>query len=227
MADQCFLFAGGEEAVEEEANIAPPPLPTVLYDEGTEEEETIAQLQKRVVEMCGRVFRVLGPGFREAAYQKAVAVELNEAGLPYMLEAPVVFHYKGYGVGVGYADIVVQNRLVLELKSTLTPIQPAHVNQCRGYMRGMHIQHGLVINFPQYRTRDQAIDVFDCHLGINYPTAELDSDFVERADLLGPNAPHFDGLPYEPVSYLDNGKRSREELEVRLDAPGAVTVKRR
>lgn len=128
-------------------------------------EMSVIQLKRCIVDMCSRIFRVLGPGFRENAYEKALEAELNQARFPYLCQAPVPIHYLGQPVAMGYADIIVNRQVVLELKAAKTSISPGHLNQCRGYMRALHIDHGLLINFPQYKARTGDIDVFDLFLG--------------------------------------------------------------
>lgn len=148
----------------------------------------ISQLQRKIVTICSQIFRTLGPGFRELAYQKALEYELAQEGLAYMDQQPILIYYKGRGVGMGYSDIIVENRLVIELKASKSAITPGNLNQCRGYMRALHIAHGLVINFPQYKARTAEIDVYDCFLGTTYPTIPLDPTVRDHADngLYGP-----------------------------------------
>ena len=149
---------------------------------------SIMQLKRTIVDISSRIFRVLGPGFREMAYEKALEVELNIHRIPYLCQAPVPIYYMNQVIAMGYSDIIVDQRLVLELKAAKTAISPGHLNQCRGYMRSLHIEHGLVINFPQYKPRTSEIDVFDCYLGSNYPLIPISSDVQVGADAgkLGP-----------------------------------------
>jgi GxxExxY protein len=145
----------------------------------------LLELKRSVVNMCSRIFRSLGPGFRELCYQKALEVELNRAHIRYLCQAPVPIYYMQEVIAIGYADIIVDGRLILELKAAKTPVAPGHLNQCRGYMRASGIQHGFVINFPQYKPRNTTIDVYDCYLGNNYPvdpTRDLSEQEIQQAD---------------------------------------------
>ena len=151
-----------------------------------EEKMSVIQLKRVVVDMCSRIYRTLGPGFRELCYEKALEVELNRAQIQYLCQAPVPFYYLGEVVGMGYADIIVDKQLVLELKASKTPIAPGHLNQCRGYMRAMKIEHGLVINFPQYKARTGDLDVYDCYLGTNYPINSMSEIEKSKANENGP-----------------------------------------
>lgn len=176
-----------------EAPSSPPNSPT-----SPQSKMSVFHLKRTVVDMCSRIFRVLGPGFRETVYEKALVVELNEAGLAFVSQAPVPIYYKQSSVGVGYADIVVDNQLVLELKAAKTPISPGNKSQCRGYMRSLHLDHGLVINFCQFRAREEDIEVFDCYLSASFPARGPPQDKASEI-AAGPGlcvAPR-DVVPYE------------------------------
>lgn len=179
-------------------------------DDDEESKMSIFQLKRNVIEMCSRIFRVIGPGFREAVYEKALVVELNLASVAFVSQAPVPIYYKGTSVGVGYADIIVDNQLVLELKAAKTPISPGNMSQCRGYMRSLHLDHGLVINFCQYRSREQDIEVYDCFLAANYPVKGPPQDKeAELADGPGVKVAPADVTPYSALQMeceeLDGG----------------------
>jgi GxxExxY protein len=124
-------------------------------DDQKEEEPTnvgsIFVLKQKIERMATLIFQALGPGSKEKVYQKALEQMLHDENLVCMSEKPVPFYFNGECVAVGYADIVVKNLLVLELKAISGSIQITHINQCRQYMRGLRIEHGLVINFPQHQ----------------------------------------------------------------------------
>lgn len=145
---------------------------------------------KRVIEqMCSRIFRAMGPGFREKVYQRCLEEELHNAGILFKSEFPVSFFYLDRCIGIGYSDIIVQNRLVLELKSIAQSIGNPQINQCIQYMRALDIKHGLVINFPQHRKREQEVDIFDCYLGKSISVSKMVYDQTRMADQ-GHYGPH-------------------------------------
>ncbi len=88
----------------------------------------------------------LGHGFLEAVYQKALAHELMLGDLKVARE--VVFHivYKGREVGTYLADMVVADRMIVELKA-IDALTAAHVGQCLNYLRASNLSTGLLINF--------------------------------------------------------------------------------
>ena len=97
----------------------------------------------------GAVFevnRILGHGFLERVYRNALLIELRKRGLKAESEVPIQVQYKGELVGDYFADIVVEDRIILELKS-IEKLQPVHEAQLLNYLKATGIQIGLLINF--------------------------------------------------------------------------------
>lgn len=95
------------------------------------------------------VHSVLGSGLLEEVYKKALAYELQLRGYTVKIECPVNLVYKDANIGTCLrADIVVNNEIVLELKSTET-INPVAYYQVRTYLRFLHLQTGYIINFNE------------------------------------------------------------------------------
>lgn len=97
----------------------------------------------------GAVFEVskhLGPGFLEKVYQKALAVELQERGLGVEEEKPVNVFYKGRLVGDYRVDLLVEGRVVLELKAQ-HQLPPSAEPQLINYLRATGFEVGLLVNF--------------------------------------------------------------------------------
>lgn len=92
------------------------------------------------------VFRTLGAGFLEQVYQKALLKELKEKGLTAVAEQAINVHYKGDVVGEYRADIIVEGKVLLELKAQA--ILPASAEpQLLNYLKATGIKVGLLINF--------------------------------------------------------------------------------
>ena len=97
----------------------------------------------------GAVFevnRVLGPGFLEKVYEKALLVELKRRGLKAETQVPIQIQYKGQIVGEYIADIVVEDRVIIELKS-VDQLQKIHEAQILNYLKATGFKIGLLINF--------------------------------------------------------------------------------
>ncbi|MEO0476658.1 MAG: GxxExxY protein, partial [Planctomycetota bacterium] len=79
--------------------------------------EELNRLSHDVIGAAIEVHRILGPGFLERSYQRALAIELRIRGIQHTLESPIHLDYKGESVGEGRIDLLVGNQLVIELKT--------------------------------------------------------------------------------------------------------------
>ena len=107
-----------------------------------EEEE----LTGTVIGCAMRVHSTLGPGFLESVYEHALAHELQKQGLVFATQQPIDVHYDGTIVGHFLADILVYDRLIVELKAVQT-LTPAHEYQLVNYLVATGIDIGLLLNF--------------------------------------------------------------------------------
>ncbi|MBP2313695.1 GxxExxY protein [Azospirillum soli] len=109
------------------------------------DDETEA-LTERVIGAGFEVFNTLGHGFVESVYQNALLHELRSRNLDVGLEVPFGVSYKGNSVGTYYADIVVEHRVIVELKVTES-LAPPHIKQVVNYLRASGMAVGLLLNF--------------------------------------------------------------------------------
>lgn len=102
-----------------------------------------------MVKFCAQeVFNELGTGHTEAVYEAALAVEISlydYDALTIMRQVPCPINYKGFTVGVGFIDILV-NDLIVELKSVIK-LTPKDVQQVKKYLLALDLNNGLLINF--------------------------------------------------------------------------------
>ena len=97
----------------------------------------------------GAVFevnRVLGPGFIEKVYENALIIEIRQRGFNANNQVPIKVFYKKNLVGEYIADILVENRVIIELK-TVENLDNVHEAQLLNYMKAIGIQVGLLVNF--------------------------------------------------------------------------------
>jgi GxxExxY protein len=92
------------------------------------------------------VHRHLGPGLMEASYERALCVELSARGMAFVRQSSVPVLYKGILVGEYRVDLVVEERVVVEVKS-VDALAGVHRAQLLAYMRVLRLQHGLLLNF--------------------------------------------------------------------------------
>lgn len=104
-------------------------------------------LTEKVIGCAIEVHRALGPGLLENAYQQALAYELSQSELSFELEVPLSVEYKKVHLECGYRlDIVVENSLIVELKS-VDALVGIHTAQLLTYLKLSNIKTGLLLNF--------------------------------------------------------------------------------
>ena len=111
-------------------------------------------LTEKVIGCAIEVHRALGPGLLESAYQHCLVHELRLGGIAFQAEVAVPVEYKGLRLECSYRlDVIVENRLILELKS-VDAILGIHEAQLLTYMKLTRIPTGLLINFNAARLVD-------------------------------------------------------------------------
>jgi len=115
----------------------------------------------------GAVFevnRVLGPGFLEKVYENALLAELKARGLKAEAQVPIEVHYKSTLVGEYFADIVVDKKVLVELK-TVETIDNNHEAQMLNYLKATGIKVGLLVNFkqPKAQIKRMVLDLPEGH----------------------------------------------------------------
>ena len=114
--------------------------------ERRELEEEMSQLTYAVIGAAIEVHRVLGPGFLESVYQEALEVEFRIRGIPCQPQKAIAVTYKGYQVGQGVLDFLVNDVLIVELKA-VENLAPIHEAQVISYLKITNHPLALLINF--------------------------------------------------------------------------------
>jgi GxxExxY protein len=94
------------------------------------------------------VFKQLGAGFSERVYHNAIEVLLKKHSVTFESERVMPVLFEGVEVGSVRADLVIENKIVVELKRG-SSLKDKHTTQCFMYMKLLGITEGLVINFPE------------------------------------------------------------------------------
>ena len=113
------------------------------------------ELTGRIIKIFYKVYNELGHGFLESIYQNAFIIELANLGIAVESEKRIVVYYAGKPVGNFEADLVVEGRVILELKAKES-LHPAHEAQLVNYLRATEIELGLLFNFgkePQFKRK--------------------------------------------------------------------------
>ena len=95
---------------------------------------------------------VLGSGFLEKVYENSLAHDLKKAGLSVSRQQPINVIYDGILVGDYFADLVVENEIIVELKAVRN-IEDSHLAQCLNYLKATEKRLGLLINFGNPRVQ--------------------------------------------------------------------------
>ena len=107
-----------------------------------------SEITSVIIKEAYYVYNYLGSGFLESIYEKALAIRLTKAGLKVSLQQPIKVYFEGEIIGDFYADIIVNDNVILELKA-VENIHPKHEVQLVNYLKATEIEVGLVINFGE------------------------------------------------------------------------------
>ena len=105
-----------------------------------------AELSHAIVGAAIEVHRHIGPGQLESVYELALRHELALREIPHRAQVPIPMLYKGCVVGDYVADLIVDDKIVVELKA-VTALQPVHLAQTLSYVHATRLRLGLLINF--------------------------------------------------------------------------------
>jgi len=117
-------------------------------------EVDLNELTEKVIGLAIKVHRILGPGLLESAYEQTLMIEFRRNGIQAQNQVLVPIVYEGEIVEKAFrADVVVEDRLILELKSVKT-IDPSVHKTLFTYLRLSHLKAGLIFNFHERLLKD-------------------------------------------------------------------------
>ncbi len=105
-----------------------------------------AELTEKIIKAAQNVHNELGFGFLEKVYHNALVLELLKMGLDITSEKPISVYYDGQVVGEYIVDIIVCDKVILEIKA-VQAVNPAHEAQLVNYLKATDIDVGLLLNF--------------------------------------------------------------------------------
>ena len=106
----------------------------------------IKELVEQIIECAKQVRSQLTPGFEEKVYKNALYIELVDHGLPVETEVSFKVYYKNHIVGDYRADMIVDRRVIIELKA-VSSLSTIHEVQLVNYLTATGIDDGILINF--------------------------------------------------------------------------------
>lgn len=103
-------------------------------------------LTHQIIGSAMEVHKIIGNGFQEVIYQRALAIEFNSRNIPFAREAEMSIFYKEQEVGLRRVDFFVDQKVMLELKAVIQ-IEDVHLAQALNYLEAFNMETGLLINF--------------------------------------------------------------------------------
>ena len=105
-----------------------------------------SELTGKIIGCAMEVHRVLGNGFQEVIYQRALAIELAEHGIEFSREHEMEIAYKGEIIGTRRVDFFVEGKIMVELKA-ISKLEDVHLAQAINYLEAYDLEVGLLLNF--------------------------------------------------------------------------------
>ncbi|MDE2950883.1 MAG: GxxExxY protein [Chloroflexota bacterium] len=110
-------------------------------------------LTYQIIGAAIEVHRELGPKLLESIYEEALCIELDLRQLRYERQKKIELNYKGHEIGTFIVDIIVENSVIVELKSVAN-LAPVHEAQLISYLKLAKLRRGLLINFSVTTLRE-------------------------------------------------------------------------
>ncbi|WP_441000351.1 GxxExxY protein [Fodinibius sp. SL11] len=110
-------------------------------------------MSRKIIRSFYDVYNELGTGFLELVYENSFYILLNESGLDVEQQVPISVYFKGHEVGKYVADLIIENKILIELKS-VSSLLPQHDAQILNYLKATDINIGLMMNFgdePEFK----------------------------------------------------------------------------
>lgn len=116
------------------------------------------ELTEKIIAVFYKVYNKLGYGFPEKVYEKSLMIEFGKASIPAVSQAPIKVQYEDEIVGEYYADILVDNKVILEIKAAKCLVEENEA-QLLNYLKATDIEVGLLLNFgPKPEINRKAFD---------------------------------------------------------------------
>lgn len=118
------------------------------------EQYKYSELTGKIIGCAMEVHKILGSGFQEVIYQRALAIEMTIQGTDFKREFEMPIFYKGEQIGTRRVDFLVEGVVSVEIKA-VAAMDDTHLNQALNYLEAYNLEIGLLINFGskslQYR----------------------------------------------------------------------------
>ena len=105
-----------------------------------------SELTFRIIGCAMEVHNILGNGFQEVIYQRALAIEMNRQRISFARESEMDIHYRGQLIGKRRVDFFVEQKVMVEIKAVIQ-LEDAHLAQAINYLEASGTEVGLLLNF--------------------------------------------------------------------------------
>ncbi len=117
-------------------------------------------LTDQIIKIFYKIYNTLGYGFLEKVYENAMIIEFRREGIPAVAQFPIKVFYENEVIGEYYADILADNRVIVEIKATRT-LALEHEAQLLNYLKATDVEVGLLLNFgPKPEIKRKVLDNF-------------------------------------------------------------------
>ena len=103
-------------------------------------------LTHKIIGAAMEVHKLLGNGFQEVVYQRALAIEMQLQHINFIREQEMPLEYKGYDIGTRRVDFFVEDKIMVEIKAIVN-LEDVHLAQAMNYVEAYKLEIGLLINF--------------------------------------------------------------------------------
>ena len=107
-----------------------------------------SELTSKIIGCAMTVHKMLGNGFQEVIYQRALAIEMNLSGIEFSREFEMPIFYREEHIGTRRVDFLVEGVISVELKA-ITKLEDVHLAQAIDYLEAYNLEIGLLINFGE------------------------------------------------------------------------------
>ena len=110
------------------------------------EQYKYSDITSKIIGCAMEVHKELGNGFQEVIYQRALEIEMRNAGLQFNREFEMDIFYKGERIGTRRVDFLIEGKISVELKAIIS-LEDVHLAQAINYLEAYNLEVGLLLNF--------------------------------------------------------------------------------
>ncbi len=138
-----------------------------------------SDITDKIIKAYYAVYNKLGYGFLEKVYEKSLMIELSKMGLRCENQFPINVYYEGKEVGKYFADILVEDVVILELKADKN-LCPEHEAQLLNYLKATDIEVGMLLNFGENRNSNAKYFQMNLRISENHNNHKKSASYQKK-----------------------------------------------